>query len=59
MAHHGDHRNPAPPEELQEKFVFLTEEALGKARCREVMETVARLEELPDIRELTALLRCG
>ena len=59
VAHHGDHRNPAPPEELQEKFVFLTEEALGKARCREVMETVARLEELSDIRELTALLRCG
>ena len=59
VAHHGDHRNPASPEELRAKFAFLTEEPMGKARSREVAETVARLEELADIRELTALLRGG
>ena len=59
VAHHGDHRNPASPEELQEKFAFLTEEALGSTRAREVMEAVARIEDLPDIRELSALLRGG
>ena len=59
VAHHGDHRNPAPPDELRQKFTFLSEETLGPARARQVMETVGRLEELPDIRELTALLRIG
>ena len=57
VAHHGDHRNPATPGELRDKFTFLTAEALGEARSRQVAETVSRLEELPDIRELTALLR--
>ena len=57
VAHHGDHRNPATQAELRKKFAFLTEDALGASRSRQVMETVDRLEELPDIRELTALLR--
>ena len=57
VAHHGDHNNPASPEELRDKFAFLTEQAMGKARSREVAEAAARIEELPDIRELTALLR--
>ncbi len=57
VAHRGDHRNPASPEELRDKFAFLSEGALGEKRLRKVMETVARLEELEDIRELTALLR--
>ena len=59
VAHHGDHRNPASPEELRDKFAFLAEGALGEKRLRRVMETVARIEELPDIGELTALLRGG
>ena len=57
VAHHGDHRNPAPPDELREKFAFLAEESLGEIRMQQVTEAVARLEELPDIRELTELLR--
>ena len=57
VAHHGDHRNPAAPEELRQKFLFLAEEALGKDRCGQVVDTVSRLEELEDIRELTELLR--
>ncbi len=59
VAHHGDHRNPASPEELRDKFAFLAEGALGEKGARKVMETVARLEELEDISELTALLRKG
>ena len=57
VAHHGDHRNPASPEELRDKFTFLTRDTLGPDRMSEVMEAVSRLEEMPDIRELTALLR--
>ena len=57
VAHHGDHRNPAPPDELRKKFAFLAEESLGEGRMQQVTEAVARLEELPDIRELTELLR--
>lgn len=57
VAHHGDHRNPASQDELQRKFAFLAEDTLGREGVDGVMETVARLEELPDIRELTALLR--
>ena len=57
VAHHGDHSNPAPPDELREKFVFLAKDALGEDRMQQVIEAVARIEELPDIRELTELLR--
>ncbi len=57
ITHHGDHRNPASPEELRRKFVSLAEGALGSNRTRDVMEAVGRIEELSDIRDLTALLR--
>ena len=57
VAHHGDHRNPATPEELRDKFAFLAEGALGQAGVRKVMDAVARLEALADIGELTAMLR--
>ena len=57
VAHHGDHRNPASPEELRDKFAFLAEGALSEKGVRKVMDAVARLEDLPDIGELTALLR--
>ena len=57
VAHHGDHRNPASPEELRAKFSFLTKDVLGPERVGEVMEAASRLEEMPDIREMTELLR--
>ena len=57
VAHHGDHRNPATPEELRGKFSFLTKGVLGPDRVLEVIEAASRLEEMPDIREMTALLR--
>ena len=59
VAHHGDHRNPATPEELRDKFAFLAKDALGEGRMRRVIESVAGIEELADIRELTELLRKG
>ena len=57
VAHHGDHRNPATVEELRGKFAFLVKDAMGEASMQQVIDTVARLEDLPDIRELTALLQ--
>ena len=57
VAHHGDHRNPAPPDELREKFSFLAIDSLGEAGVLDVAETVGKLEGLSDIRELTELLR--
>ena len=57
VAHHGDHRNPAPQEELERKFAFLAKDSLGEEGVLRVMDTVAHLEDLPDIRELTKLLR--
>ena len=57
VAHHGDHRNPATPDELREKFSFLTKDLLSPSRMTEVMEAVAGLEDITDIRELTALMR--
>ncbi len=56
-AHHGDHQDPASRQELLDKFDFLTEEALGHARSREVVDAVEALDTLEDVRDLTALLR--
>ena len=55
--HHGDYQDPASRQELVGKFTFLVEEILGQAQTAEVIDTVDRLDGLPDIRELTALLR--
>jgi 2-methylcitrate dehydratase PrpD len=52
----GDAANPRPRHELEAKFRALASEALDAARANEVVEMVARLEHLPDIRGLTALL---
>jgi 2-methylcitrate dehydratase PrpD len=53
---HGDAANPRPRRELEAKFRALASEALDAARVSEVVEMVARLEQLPNIRGLTALL---
>ncbi len=55
-AHHGDSRNPRPREELMDKFTALATPTLDAARTAAVIATVSRLESLPSIRELTALL---
>ena len=53
---YGDAANPRPQEELEAKFRTLASEALGPARVNEVIEMVARLEDLRDVRGLTSLL---
>jgi len=53
---HGDAANPRGRDELQAKFRALASEALPATRVDEIIEMVARLEHLADIRRLTALL---
>jgi 2-methylcitrate dehydratase PrpD len=53
---HGDAENPASREELVEKFAFLATDVIGKERVADVIAAVDRLERLPDVRELTALV---
>jgi 2-methylcitrate dehydratase PrpD len=53
---HGDAANPRPRHELEAKFRTLASDALQAGGVNEVIEMVARLEDLPDIRGLTALL---
>jgi 2-methylcitrate dehydratase PrpD len=53
---HGDATNPRSRHELEAKFRALASEALDAARADEVVEMVSRLEHLPDVRSLTALL---
>jgi 2-methylcitrate dehydratase PrpD len=53
---YGDTANPRPRQELEAKFRALASETLDAARVNEVVERVARLEHLPDVRGLTALL---
>ena len=52
----GDYGNRLPRERLVEKFHALNDPILGASRAAEVVDAVSRLEELSDIRELTALL---
>ncbi len=56
---HGDAVNPRPRHELEAKFRALASEALDAARVDEVVEAVGRLEDLKDVRVLTALLTAG
>ena len=52
----GDAANPVPYEELVGKFLSLTTDVLGVDQAQAAVETVARLEQLPDVRKLTSLL---
>jgi 2-methylcitrate dehydratase PrpD len=56
---YGDMANPRPRHELEAKFRALASDTLAAARANEVVEMVARLEHLPDVRGLTALLTPG
>ena len=53
---HGDAVNPRTREELEAKFRALASEALEAGRAEEVVEIVARLEDVKDVRAVTALL---
>ena len=52
----GDAVNPVPREVILDKFMYLATPVLGEERARVVLETVGRVDELKDIRELTSLL---
>ena len=51
-----DAQNPAPYEELLEKFRSLAQETLGAEATENVIDAVSRLDALQDARELTKLL---
>jgi 2-methylcitrate dehydratase PrpD len=53
---YGDTANPRPRQELEAKFRTLASDALDAPRVNEVVDMVARLEHLPDVRALTAAL---
>jgi len=52
----GDAENPVPREVLVEKFLGLASPTLAPDRARQVVEAVAELETLKDVRNLTALV---
>jgi len=58
-AHRGDTHNPAPREELVDKFSFLAKDTLGEAGIGRVVDLVGRIDTLEDIRELTTALGAG
>jgi 2-methylcitrate dehydratase PrpD len=56
--HHrpGSPADPLPPEEIDAKFLRYATTRLPRAQAVRVRDLVARLEELPDVRELAGLL---
>ncbi len=52
----GDFSNPAGREELLGKFDLLSRETLGAGGVQRVIGAVSRLDQMPDVGELTALL---
>jgi 2-methylcitrate dehydratase PrpD len=52
----GAPENPLTDEELQRKVVSLVEPVLGAQRCAALVDCIARLERLADMRDLIALL---
>jgi 2-methylcitrate dehydratase PrpD len=53
---HGDFSNPASHEELLGKFTRLSLGTLGEERTQMVVDTVYRMDQLPDVTELTRWL---
>ncbi len=52
----GDAANPVDPRALIAKFRSLAEPVVGESRAGAIVDMVARVETLPDVRALTALL---
>lgn len=53
----GTPENPLSSGEVREKFLFLASTVVEEDRAVEIMDAVDRLEQLPDVHELTELLR--
>ena len=56
VAQKGDAENPAPYEELLDKFRSLTHETLSEETAGAVIDVVSRLDVVDDVNELTILL---
>ena len=56
VAQRGDAQNPAPYEELLDKFRSLTHETLSEETAGAVIDVVSRLDVVDDVNELTILL---
>ena len=52
----GDCTNPRSRDELLDKFLFLSEDTLGRHGVKRVVDAVSRLDDLEDIGSLTELL---
>ena len=52
----GHFENPPTAGELEDKFLALAVPVIGETSARRLADLIGRLEELPDLRELTALL---
>lgn len=52
----GEPEYPCSLNDMREKFLSLASDTVTVERAEEIWKTIMRLEELPDIRELTALL---
>lgn len=52
----GDAADPAPPEDVEAKFLALSAPVLGEPRARGVVSTVHAVDTLKDVRDLTAAL---
>ena len=52
----GDTANPVTRQELVDKFLFLSEGIVGSKAAGEVVEMAHSLQDVSDVRELTALL---
>ena len=52
----GDFERRRSHQELEDKFRFLTTETLGQAKTEQTIKLVAGLEDIHNIREITALL---
>ena len=52
----GDYGNRISREEVIDKFHNLTDEILGRGRADDVVDAVATLDRMADIRELTSLV---
>ena len=52
----GDALCPVPREEITAKFLALTSPVLGDAHARKVVDAVAEIDTLEDIRALTEML---
>jgi 2-methylcitrate dehydratase PrpD len=52
----GDALSPVPREEITAKFLALTSPVLGDAHARKVVDAVAELDTLEDVRALTEML---